>query len=186
MNSPTIVVVGATGDLGGSIVRSLLERGATVRALVRFGTARDKIQQLLRLGVNISSVDMNSVAQTTLACSDASCVVSALQGLGDVIVDMQTSLLKGAMDAGVPRFIPSDFSIDFTKLPPGENRNLDLRREFHKRLDSCSIQATTIFNGAFTHMLTDQMPLIRSVLKRVLYWSNPDQRMDFTTLENTA
>jgi hypothetical protein len=81
--------------------------------------------------------------------------VSALQGLGDVIVDMRTALLEGAIEAGVPRFIPSDYSIDFTKLPPGENRNLDLRRDFHKRLEKTPIFATTILNGAFADMLTE-------------------------------
>jgi len=86
----------------------------------------------------------------------------------------------------VPRFIPSDYSIDFTKFPPGENRNLDLRRDFHKRLDKTPISATTIFNGAFADMLTGQMPLILFKLKRVLYWGDGDQRMDFTTMDDTA
>jgi len=75
-----------------------------------------------------------------------------------VIVETQTVLLDAAIQADVPRFIPSDYSIDFTKFPPGENRNLDLRRDFHKRLDKTSISATTIFNGAFADMLTGQMP----------------------------
>src|ERR1017187_10779734 len=39
MNDGTIVVAGATGTLGGRIVRALLERGASVKALVRHGTA---------------------------------------------------------------------------------------------------------------------------------------------------
>jgi hypothetical protein len=112
----------------------------------------------------------------------ASCVVSALQGLRDVIVEAQTVLLDAAIKADVPRFIPSDYSIDFTKFPPGENRNLDLRRDFHKRLDKTPISATTIFNGAFADMLTGQMPLILFELKRVLYWGDADQRMDFTTI----
>ena len=138
------------------------------------------------LGVTIASVDLNSGSEVTLACSGASCVVSALQGLRDVIVGKQAALLDGAIKAGVPRFIPSDYSIDFTRFPPGENRNLDLRRNFHKRLDKAPISATTIFNGAFADMLTGQMPLILFKLKRVLYWGDADQRMDFTTINDTA
>ena len=113
-------------------------------------------------------------------------MVSALAGLRDVIVEAQTVLLDGAIAAGVPRFIPSDYSIDFTKFPPGENRNLDLRREFHKRLDNASIRATSIFYGAFAEMLTGQMPLILFKRKRVLYWGDADQQMDFTTMDDTA
>jgi nucleoside-diphosphate-sugar epimerase len=186
MDAPTIVVAGAAGNLGGRITSALLERGASVTALVRHGTARDKIERLKELGAAIASVDLSNDSEVTPACSGASCVVSALQGLRGVIVETQTLLLGAAIKAGVPRFIPSDYSIDFTKFPPGENRNLDLRRDFHQRLDKASISATTIFNGAFADMLTGQMPLILFKLRRVLYWGNADQRMDFTTIDDTA
>ena len=186
MQSSTVVVAGATGNLGGRIAKALLERGARVRALVLREAARHKLERLENFGVTIASVDLNSASEVALACSGASCVVSALQGLRDVIVEMQTLLLGAAIKAGVPRFIPSDYSIDFTKLPPGENRNLDLRREFHKRLDQTPISATTIYNGAFADMLTGQMPLILFKLHRVLHWGNADQRMDFTTIDDTA
>ena len=186
MNDSTIVVAGATGNLGGRIARALLERGASVRALVRHGTPRDKVERLEEMGATIASVDLSSASQVTPACSGAACVVSALAGLRDVIVETQTVLLEAAIEAHVPRFIPSDYSIDFTKFPAGENRNLDLRREFHKRLDKTSIRATTIFNGAFADMLTGQIPLILFKRKRVLYWGDADQRMDFTTMDDTA
>jgi nucleoside-diphosphate-sugar epimerase len=186
MDGSTVVVAGATGNLGGRIARALRERGANVRALVRHGTARDRIERLQALGVAIASVDLSSAADVTPPCSGASCLVSALQGLRDVIVEGQTALLEAAIKAGVPRFIPSDFSLDFTELSPGENRNCDLRRDFHQRLDKASIAATTIFNGAFAELLTGQMPLILFKLKRVLYWGDADQRMDFTTIDDTA
>jgi nucleoside-diphosphate-sugar epimerase len=186
MNDSTIVVAGATGNLGGRIARVLVEQGANVRALVRHGAAPDKLERLRELGVAIATVDLSSACQVIPACSAASCVVSALAGLRDVIVEAQTALLDAAIKAGVPRFIPSDYSIDFTKFPPGENRNLDLRRDFHKCLDKTAIAATTIFSGAFADMLTGQMPLILFKLKRVLYWGDADQRMDFTTIDDTA
>jgi hypothetical protein len=84
-----------------------------------------------------------------------------------------------AIKADVPRFIPSDYSIDFTKFPPGENRNLDLRRDFHKRLDKTSISATTIFNGALIRTFFDSGVLIaaaRSV--------SPDQERALQFLED--
>jgi nucleoside-diphosphate-sugar epimerase len=186
VQSATIVVAGATGNLGGRIARALRDRGASVKALVRHETAPDKPERLRKLGITIASVDLSNASEVTPACLGASCVVSALQGLQDVIVKTQTALLGAAIKAGVPRFIPSDYSIDFTKFPPGENRNLDLRRDFHKRLDQTSISATTVYCGAFADMLTGQMPLILFKLHRVLYWGNADQRMDFTTMDDTA
>jgi nucleoside-diphosphate-sugar epimerase len=186
MDKPTIIVAGATGNLGGRIVKALIDKGAGVRALVRSGAAADKVERLRELDAEIADVDFGSASEATSACSGASCVVSALAGLRDAIVEAQTVLLDAAVTAGVPRFIPSDYSIDFTKFPHGENRNLDLRREFHERLDKASISATTVFNGAFAELLTGQMPLILFKRRRILYWGDADQRMDFTTMDDTA
>jgi NmrA-like family len=182
-----IAVAGATGDLGGRIVSALLERGAHICAIVRAGTGSDKLAKLERSGVAICQVQMANVSELTRACAGASCVVSALQGLRDVIIDAQSALLDAAVAAGVPRFIPSDFSIDFPRLPAGENRNLDLRREFLGRLDQAPIAGTSILNGAFAELLTSRMPLLDLDARRVSYWGDDaDQRMDFTTMDNTA
>jgi hypothetical protein len=182
----TIVVAGATGDLGGRIVRYLIKKGAKVRAIVRESSDVEKINALKNLGVDVVKVDMSDVAAMSLACKDVACVVSALAGLEDVILEAQKRLLDAAVMAGVPRFIPSDYSLDFTGFKDGENRNLDLRRKFHTYLDTKPIAVTTIFNGAFADMLTGQMPLVLFKQKRILYWGDIDHKMGFTTIDNTA
>ena len=123
---------------------------------------------------------------TGLRCRGAGCVVSALAGLRPVIVDTQSRLLEAAVAAGVKRFIPSDYSIDFTKYAGGNNRNLDLRREFHLVLDKAPIAATSIFNGAFADMLTGQAPFVLFERKRTLAWGDPDVKMDLTSVQDTA
>jgi uncharacterized protein YbjT (DUF2867 family) len=181
-----IVVAGATGDLGGRIVRALLKKNAEVHALVRASTDVDKVKNLEQMGVKVFRVDMSDSKEIAKACEGASCVVSALAGLRDVIITTQKKLLDGAVMANVPHFIPSDFSIDFTNLEVGKNRNLDLRREFHQYLDETPIAAITIFNGPFMDLLTGQMPMILDKQKWILYWGNPDQSIDFTTMDDTA
>src|SRR5690606_33338458 len=112
----TIVLAGATGDLGGRIAKSLLQKGAIVRVLVRSYSDKAKVDALRKAGATIVEVDFHNAAELTKACEGATCVVSALSGLHYVIVGVQTLLLNAAVAAGVPRFIPSDFAIDFTKL----------------------------------------------------------------------
>jgi hypothetical protein len=101
-------------------------------------------------------------------------------------VDAQTRLLDAAVAAGVPRFVPSDFSIDYRPIPREENRNFALRATFRERLDAAPIRATSVFNGAFMDMLVDQMPLIQRPIRRVLYWESADQRFPLTTKDDTA
>jgi uncharacterized protein YbjT (DUF2867 family) len=181
-----ILVAGATGNLGNKIVNALLGKGVEVRAIVRRETNPEKIAQLEQKGVKIFMVDMTNKSEIANACIGVHCVVSALSGLRDVIIDTQKTLLEAAIEAKVPRFIPSDYSLDFTNLEHGENRNLDLRREFHTYLENAPIKATTIFNGAFMDMLTAEMPLILYKFKRILYWGNPNIKMDLTTTYNVA
>lgn len=186
MTSHLIILAGATGNLGSRIAATLREDGAVVRALVRHGTDRGATRRLRDLGVEVAPVDYASLTELADACAGGTCTVSALAGLRDVIVDAQTMLLSAAVAAGVPRFIPSDYCIDFTRLVPGANRNLDLRREFHERLDRAPVAATTIFCGMFMDLLTGAAPVILFRRRRVLHWGSADQPMDFTTIDDTA
>ncbi len=183
---PLIVLAGATGHLGTRIARALRDRDARVRALVRKDGPADAAARLRKSGATVAAVDYDDVDGLAQACKGAICVVSALSGLRDVVLDAQTLLLGAAIKAGVPRFIPSDYAIDFPKMPLGYNRNLDLRREFHERLDRAPIAATSILNGMFMDMLTGQAPVVLFRIRRVLVWGNPDQLMDFTTIDDTA
>ena len=81
MSDPTIVVAGASGNLGERIVKGLRERGANVRAIVRRETAKEKVERLQALGAAITVVDMGNLAEVTEACSGASCVVSCIARL---------------------------------------------------------------------------------------------------------
>jgi nucleoside-diphosphate-sugar epimerase len=181
-----IVVVGATGNLGGKIVAALLNKGAEVRAIVRLQTDANKIKQLEKNGVKVFQVNTSISSEISKYCIGADCVISALAGLRETIIDAQEIILDAAVEAKVKRFIPSDYSSDFTNLVNGQNRNLDLRREFHQYLDNAPIKATTIFNGPFMDLLTTDMPLIMFKKQRILCWGNPNQIIEFTTTYNIA
>lgn len=164
-----VAVAGATGQLGQLIASNLRTRNVSVKALVRPNTDPSRLATLRSAGVTIVEADLNDVPALTRELTGATTVVSALNGLADVMLGSQKALLDAAVAANVRRFIPSDFSLDFTKTRPGSNRNLDLRREFHGMLDESGIQWTSILNGAFMELLEGQAALINHRLRRVLY-----------------
>ena len=181
-----IVIAGATGNLGGKIVTSLLAKGAEVRAIVRKETDPKKVKALEEKGVIVLETDMSNKSKLALHFEGAHCFVSALSGLEDTIIHTQRILLDAAIEAKVERFIPSDFSSDFTNLVEGQNRNLDFRRRFHELIDTTQIKATTIFNGPFMDLLTTDMPLILFKQKKILCWGDANQKLEFTTTYNVA
>lgn len=182
----TVLVAGATGDLGGRIVHELLQHDTRVRVLTR--PSSDAAQ---RRFADDDRIDVVTAAYTdrpalVAALAGVDVVVSAVSGTRAVIVDAQRALLDAAVEAGVPRFIPSDYAADYRSITPGSNRNFELRREFAAALDAAPIRATSVLNGAFTDMLTGQAPMILFDRQRVLYWSSADQVLDFTTKDDVA
>ena len=186
MSQSIILLSGASGDLGSRIAKALIARGAVVRALVRKEISSTERDRLVGLGATLAAADVADVDSVAAACEGVACVVSALNGLQDVILDRQGVLLDAAVKAGVPRFIPSDYSADFIRTQPGDNRNFDIRRAFMARADRAPIKVTSILNGAFMDMLGAEMPIIQPGLHRVLYWRDADQLLDFTTKDDTA
>lgn len=181
-NQKLIIVAGATGNLGRRICEHLLNEGALVRALTRSRENEKVVDQRIEL-VN---VDYANSTKLRGALTGAFSVISALSGLHDVIVKTQSQLLSASIDAGVLKFIPSDYCIDYRNLPTGQNRNLDIRREFAEQLSSSKIKATSVMNGMFTELLREEAPVILPKVKRIFFWGDADQQMDFTTIDNTA
>ncbi|HSK18694.1 MAG TPA: SDR family oxidoreductase [Longimicrobiales bacterium] len=105
-----ILVVGATGELGGMITRDLLSRGHTVRVLVRPGS---EYGPLLELGAQAVMGDLRDPQSLARACADVTTVIttanSAGRGGGDTPESVDRvgnrSLIDAARAAGVDHFV---------------------------------------------------------------------------------
>lgn len=186
MPSTRVLVVGASGRLGSKVVRELVARGAAVRASHRPGARPDQIAAMRATGAEPVAADLDDAKTLDRACADVGVVVSCVQGLGDVIVDGQTRLLRAAERARVARMLPSDFALDLFKTPPGGNRNLDLRRTFHATLDASPVRGTAVLCGAFMDLLASGAIGPDRATGALKVWGDPDQRSDFTHTDDVA
>lgn len=98
----TILVVGATGELGGSVVSRLRKRGATVRALVR--PAREAAQ-LEAFGVEIVRGDLLDPASLALACRDVRTVVCTATAIARLLAGAGGPSLPEVDDRGVGNLV---------------------------------------------------------------------------------
>src|SRR5947208_5830170 len=104
-----VLVVGATGSLGGKVVDELLERGKNVRALVRPTTDASKLESR---GVEIARGDMLDLDSLVAAMNGADAVITTAAGYtrgGKNAHDIDTAgnanLAEAAHRAGIRRFV---------------------------------------------------------------------------------
>lgn len=133
-----ILIVGATGLLGGEICRLLSEDGRRVRALVRGTAAEAKVTRLKSLGVDLAGGDLKSRRSLEGACAGIQVVISTASSTlsrqeGDSIESVdhhgQLNLIEAAEAAGVKHFI-------FVSFPPSpmESPLQSAKREAEDRL----------------------------------------------------
>lgn len=178
----TVLLVGATGNLGSLIAGALLNRGARLRVLVRPGS-RGKLATEIAAGAELTE-DEESAYQGVYT------VVSAVQGGGETIVDAQRAMLARARAAGVHRFIPSDYSYNIFGLGDGDNINSDWRREFARRAASERglVEVTHVMNGCFLDaaVLYGFLGAFDLQKDEAYLWGDGGNRMQFTTYADTA
>jgi NADH dehydrogenase len=109
MEVAMILVAGATGSLGSTIVRALLERGDAVRALVRDGA---DYTSLVRAGASIVVGDLRDPDSLGPACDGVSIIISTASATrrsddSPANVDAQgnRNLIEAAKRAGVDHYI---------------------------------------------------------------------------------
>jgi uncharacterized protein YbjT (DUF2867 family) len=189
--SSTVLVAGATGNLGSKIVAELVDRGATVRALVREGSADggDRLRDLVDAGkITLVVGDLTAeVAVLADHLAGVDVIVSAVQGGPELIIEGQTNLLRAAEAARVGRMIPSDFSVDLHRLDYGDNLFLDMRKKADEAFVGSSVRPTFVLNGGFMEvMLAPFMGIVNLEQGTFSYWGDGEQPMDFTSIADTA
>jgi len=116
-----ILVVGATGMVGGSVCRRLAAKGTPTRALVRATSDAAKVQALRTLGMQIVEGDLRDPASLARACRGVSAVISTASsmpfayqaGVNDIATtDLEgvLRLIDAAKAARVRHFIYTSFS----------------------------------------------------------------------------
>ncbi|KAJ5710421.1 hypothetical protein N7488_004577 [Penicillium malachiteum] len=104
----TVAIAGGSGSIGKPIIKSLVASGFEVTVLVR---------------AEKPSVFAEPIKTTTVDYASHTSLVSALQGIDALIsvlsgpgLDYQSALLDAAIEAGVSRFLPSEFGAN-TYIP---------------------------------------------------------------------
>ena len=152
----TILIVGATGVVGGDIAHKLRKQGHSVRALVRGGAGHPKAQALQEANIEMSEGNLTQPATLDRACEGAETVIStatsmpsgANDGLRRVDHEGALALIDAAARAGVKRFIYTSYSGNIRIDSPLETA----KRDCENRLLGCAMQAIILRPSYFMEM----------------------------------
>ncbi|KAJ5683387.1 hypothetical protein N7462_006552 [Penicillium macrosclerotiorum] len=111
MSIKTVAIAGGSGSLGGPIIKDLVSSGFEVTALIRLESASKPTS--FPSAVKQVTVDYESHDSLVSALQGIDAVVSLLNGRG---LDFQPAILDACIEAGVSRFLPSEFGAN-TDVP---------------------------------------------------------------------
>ncbi len=146
-----ILIVGSTGDLGGTITRMLLAKGKNVRILVR---PKSNYLPLVQAGAQKVFGDLKDPTSLTAACKDAQFLVTTATATkrGDpdtpktVDLEGNHNLIDAAKESGVKQFIFTSLSIaDPNSIIPF----IQAKAKTEEYLRSSSISYTIVAPNAF-------------------------------------
>ncbi|KAE9368833.1 NAD(P)-binding protein [Stipitochalara longipes BDJ] len=146
MSKPRVLIVGATGRTGTTIVEALLEAGKTeVEALIRpASVAKPSVLKLQKRNVKIHVGEIKDDAQLAGIMAGIHTVISAVSPEPETQL-AQIPLADAAKKAGVKRFVPCSW---ITVCPPGGVMWIrDQREQIYQHIRKLGLRYTFIDVG---------------------------------------
>lgn len=146
----SIVVAGATGQLGQLVVESLLQRGVVAEEITATGRAVDRIAGMRDRGVNVRVADFNDVP--ALDAVLAGCEVLVFISAGDVWARRPEhhNVVEAAVRAGVGRIV-------YTSIPKADRTPMLMAEEHRlteEELALSGLEWTVLRNGWYIENYT--------------------------------
>ena len=142
----SIVVTGATGQLGRLIVKHLLSRGVAPAEITAVGRNADRLADLAQSGVGTAVIDYNDPATLAAAFAGADALMLVSGSEVGQRVSQHSNAITAAVAAGVSRIV-------YTSAPAADTSALILAPE-HKAteeaLHASGVAVTILRNGWYT------------------------------------
>jgi uncharacterized protein YbjT (DUF2867 family) len=149
--SGTIAVFGGTGKQGGSVIDSLLARGASVRALVR-NPESDRARALADRGVELARVDLHDAASLSAPLTGVDAFFFMTTPEGHSLADIEGETRQGIalVDAAVAAAVPY---VVFSSVGGAERDSgvphFESKRRVEEHLEQSGLRTTLVRPVAF-------------------------------------
>ncbi|KAL4886413.1 NmrA-like family protein [Aspergillus karnatakaensis] len=183
----TIGIAGITGKFAKLLVSHLLKRpDVSIR-----GYCRDpsKVPETISSSPDVSLFKGEAFDKDAIHAFTQSCNVVICCYLGDdkLMVDGQKLLIDACDECNVPRYIASDWALDYTKLELGQLFVKDAMLHVKAYLETKSVRGVHILVGGFMEpIFSPFFNIFDPKTNTFAYWGEGDEVMEGTTYDNAA
>lgn len=182
----TIAIAGITGTLARLITKHLLKHPSVhINGLCR---TPSKLSASLRSNprLTVFQCEANETTVIREAVRKVDAVICCYLGDNNVMVEGQKHLIDACIAEGVPRYIASDWCMDFRKLSFGDHPPKDPMKHIQAYLEEHEdqIAAVHILNACFLER--PWVGLWDAENECFNYWGTGDEKWEFTSYDNAA
>ncbi|KAF1998823.1 nmrA-like family protein [Amniculicola lignicola CBS 123094] len=184
----TVGIAGITGKFARRVVHHLLQKpDVNIR-----GYARDpsKLSAALRnssrIQVTPGEADDAPALRSFVQGSDV--VLCAYLGNDKLMIDGQKALIDACETENVPRYIASDYSLDYRKLELGQLPSKDPMKKIETYLqEKKNVQGVHVLIGIFMDTFWSQFFQVWNDKEvKLSYWGTGDEKWESTSYDNAA
>ncbi|KAH7121119.1 hypothetical protein B0J11DRAFT_581878 [Dendryphion nanum] len=183
----TVGIAGLTGKFARLIASCLLQQpNVAIRGYVRDPTklpswlVESDAVHIIRGG----AFDTSAARVFAKGCD---VIICGYLGNNEFMIEGQKVLIDACSMEGVPRYIASDYCLNFTKLEKGQLFPKDPMIEVKKYLESKDVKGVHVLIGAFMDTLfSAYFQIWDGREKSLTFWGNEDSIWESTTYKNAA
>ena len=187
--APTIVTIaGVTGKHANLVAKHLLSHpDVHVHGLCR---SPSKIPAALSENPRFKAFESSSTNKVVIheALKNASAAVCCYLGDDELMIDGQKLLIEACIAEGVPRYIASDWTLDYRSLNYGDHPSKDPMKRIQEYLErrQDKIKGIHIINGCFMETFWAFAGSWDSKGQAFRYWGDGNEEWDLTTYSDSA
>lgn len=159
MPSTTIAIAGFTGKLAQLITKSLLSRYPAIRIHGIYRTpSKISFEYLASPNYQVFAADSKDISALRRGLAGSSACICCYLGDGNLVVEGQNALIDACIAANFPKYIASDWSLDFRGLEFGKHPRKDAMKDMKAYIEEKEgegeFKRAHILTGGFTEVAT--------------------------------
>lgn len=185
--STVVGIAGLTGKFAQCVAKELQAYpNVTIKGFCR---SPQKLPQAVPEKYNIRVIqggfDDEAAVQEFVRGTDV--VICCYFGDTDVMNRGQKILIDACAKEGVPRYLPSDYAVDYTKIPEGELFPKESAKIVMNYLVGKKVAGVHVLVGGLIETFwSEYFRIFDANTQTITYWGTGDEKWDLTTYETVA